>query len=81
MRIGCHINLCDPKDWGTVIIMQGSNHPDYISTAQAAKILGLDRSGVIRRIKSGELHPVQTLAGKTGAHLFDRADVEALVAK
>lgn len=51
---------------------------DLITSAEAAELLGLDRSGIIRRIQSGQLKPAKTLPGRTGSHLFSRADVLAL---
>lgn len=51
---------------------------DYIGTAEAAEILDIDRSNVIRRVRSGDLKPVTSLPGRTGSHLFRRADVLAL---
>lgn len=50
-----------------------------VTTAEAAEILSIDRSGVIRRVKAGDLRPAQTLPGRTGSHLFRRSDVEALL--
>lgn len=59
-----------------------SNHStvDLVSSAEAAELLGIDRSGVSRRVRDGELVPAKTLGGKTGAHLFERSDVLALLA-
>jgi hypothetical protein len=51
---------------------------DLLTTAEAAVILGVDRSGVIRRVKAGDLVPARTLPGRTGSHLYHRSDVEAL---
>lgn len=50
---------------------------DLISTAEVADILGIDRSGVIKRI-GRDLKPVKKLDGRTGVYLFDRATIEAL---
>lgn len=47
---------------------------ELISTAEVAKILGIDRSGVIKRVATGELIPAKKLSGRTGAYLFDRSD-------
>lgn len=49
---------------------------DLISTAEAAQILGVDRSTLSRWVASGRIVP----AGRTserGAMLFDRRDIEA----
>lgn len=53
---------------------------DLISTTEVARLLGIDRSGVIKRVKAGDLSPVQKLPGRTGAYLFRRSDVEAVAA-
>lgn len=53
-------------------------HGELIGTAEAADILGVDRSTITRWIRSGRLAPRLQLAGRTGALLFSRTDVEAL---
>lgn len=45
-----------------------------IGSAEAAKILGIDRSVLLKRVRSGQVEPVQKLPAATGAYLFD-ADV------
>jgi excisionase family DNA binding protein len=52
--------------------------PDLISTTEACEILGIDRSGITRRVQMGRLTPALRLPGKAGAYLFHRADVEQL---
>lgn len=52
-----------------------------LSTREAARVLGITRSAVARLVLRGRLQPAFTLPGKTGAHLFDRATVEALAAE
>lgn len=52
---------------------------DLVTSAEAAVLLGVDRSGIVRRVKTGALKPSITLPGRTGSHLFDRAAVLALV--
>ncbi len=44
---------------------------DFITTAQLAELLEVDRSTVIRRIQRGQLVPDFTAPGKVGVHLFD----------
>lgn len=44
-------------------------------------MLGLTRTGLLRLVQRGALVPVVKLPGRTGAYLFDRTDVEALVAE
>lgn len=58
-----------------------TNDINPITTKQASEILGEGVRQVIRRVERGELTPVQKLPGIRGAYLFDRADVEALLAE
>jgi excisionase family DNA binding protein len=50
---------------------------DQIGSAEAAEVLGIDRSGISRLVSAGKLKPITKLRGATGAYLFSRADVEA----
>lgn len=50
-----------------------------IGTAEAAEILGWSIAKTKRKAKAGEI-PCTKLAGRTGAYVFDRADVERLAA-
>lgn len=52
---------------------------ELMTTAQVATELEVDRSTVIRWVKSGKLQPVQTLPTAKGSHLFDPADISALI--
>lgn len=54
---------------------------DEITTAEACDILNRHPSWVSRKVRSEELTPTRKLAGKRGAFLFNRADVEALAAR
>ena len=49
---------------------------DLMTTAEAAELVGRNRSTVTRWVQAGRLVPAITTAG--GFHLFRRADVEAL---
>ena len=51
---------------------------EHCTTAEAAEILGVDRTTVSRLVKRGDLEPAMKLPGKTGAYLLARADVERL---
>lgn len=51
---------------------------DLIGTAEAARIIKRQPRTIQRLVAAGRLTPVVTLPGKTGAHLFRRADVEAV---
>lgn len=52
---------------------------DLVSSAQAATIHGVDVTTINRWAKSGRLRVVVKAPGRTGANLFDRAEVEALL--
>ena len=52
-----------------------------IGTAEAAQLLGVDRSTLTRRVATGMLEPALTIPGYRGDFLFDRADIEALAAE
>jgi excisionase family DNA binding protein len=55
------------------------NSPDLIGSTEAARILGKSLRTVHRMVLDGKLTPEFTApGGPHGAHLFKRADVEAL---
>lgn len=56
-------------------LMQSND--EFIGTKEAAELRGIDRTGIIRRVASGELVPVQKLPGKSGSYIFRRSDIEA----
>lgn len=58
---------------------EGGAGNGLISTTEAAAILGLERSTVVRWVWAGRLSPSMKVAGATGTYLFHRADVEALI--
>lgn len=49
---------------------------DLIGTLEVARMLGVDRSTVTRRVAKGDLDPVTRAPGHRGALLFRREDVE-----
>jgi excisionase family DNA binding protein len=49
-----------------------------IGAAEAAEILGLERSTLTRWIHARKIQPLAQLDGKRGAYVFDRADVVSL---
>jgi excisionase family DNA binding protein len=60
-------------------LTQGSvERGDEITVAQAAELIGVDRSTVTRWITRGRLVPTRKLPGRTGATLVALADVQAL---
>ena len=55
------------------------NTDDLISVAEVAERTKVDRRTVHRWVESGRLVPALKIPGKTGAYLFRRSDVEALI--
>jgi len=53
---------------------------NLLTSAQVADILGKSVRTIHRLAESGDLAPALKVPGKTGAFLFDPADVEALAA-
>ena len=54
------------------------NTAEMISTAEVAARANVSRRTVARWVAAGKLVPVFKIPGKTGALLFDPADVDAL---
>ena len=52
--------------------------PDLIPTSEVAGMLGLHVATIVRRVQAGELAYAVKVPGKTGAYLFDRAEIEKL---
>lgn len=50
-----------------------------IGSAQAAKVLGIDRSVFLRRVQAGVIEPHTKLPAATGAYLFELEVIQALV--
>ncbi len=48
-----------------------------IGTAEAARLLGVSRWTIARRVRNGQLRPYRQMLGPTGAYLFDPADILA----
>lgn len=58
--------------------MQMHSEPsEFVGTAEACTILGKDRATITRWVEKGKLKS-HKLPGLTGAHLYNRADVETL---
>jgi excisionase family DNA binding protein len=53
------------------------NLEDAVTTAEAAKMLGVDPRTVQRRAERGQLEILAKLPGSTGAYLFTREAIEA----
>lgn len=52
---------------------------NLIGTTEAARRLGVDRSTFFRWVQLGKVTPKVKMPGRTGALLFDPADVDALL--
>jgi predicted site-specific integrase-resolvase len=52
---------------------------DLIGSGEVAEMLGIDRRQVTRLVRAGRLVPVSKLPGHTGAYVFPRAAIEALL--
>jgi len=52
--------------------------PELIGAAEAAKLLGIDRSRLTRKVQDGTVPYVHKGDGIRGAYLFDRAVIETL---
>lgn len=53
---------------------------ELIGTTEAARILGLSRNGLNRRVTAGLICPIGEI-GKRGIRVYRRAEIEALAAK
>lgn len=49
---------------------------ELLTTTQITELYGIVHKTVQRRVNSGDLKPVHSLPGRTGAHLFSPQDVE-----
>jgi excisionase family DNA binding protein len=54
--------------------------PDLISTAEAAKLAGVDRSTIVRWVRAGKIAPAVTVPGYRGALLFEPSSLDDLTA-
>jgi hypothetical protein len=62
----------------TIVAVSTEAQTGPLTTGQVAVMLGhRDNSTVLKLVKAGRLTPVSKLPGRTGAHLFDIADVQA----
>ena len=60
--------------------MHKLSHMHLVTAAEAAELVGVDRSTIARWVAAGRLTAAHKNPGATGARLFDRAEVEALAA-
>ncbi len=65
-------------------VREGGHMPkveNWISSSDAADLLGIDRSTLHLWAREGKITPLMKLAGLRGAYIFDRAAVERLAAE
>jgi len=53
---------------------------ELLGTAAAAEAIGIERSTLSRWVASGRMTPHMQLAGRTGAMLFTRSEVDRVAA-
>jgi excisionase family DNA binding protein len=51
---------------------------DFVGTAEAARILNIDKPTLTRWVAAGRITAAHKLPGKNGAFLFHRADITQL---
>jgi len=51
---------------------------DLIGAAEAARILGINKATLTRRVAAGRIDPLVKLDGPRGVLVFDRSDIEAV---
>lgn len=51
---------------------------DLIGSAEACRLLGIDKATLTRWVSQDRLEPAHKLPAKNGAFLFNRADIERL---
>lgn len=54
---------------------------DLIGAAEAAEVIGIDRSTLTRWVAAEKITPALRMPGQSGAMLFRRAEVQALAAE
>jgi len=54
---------------------------ELIGTAEAARILQVDKTTLTRWAADGRIKPIVKMPSKNGAFLFNRSDVEALLSQ
>ena len=54
---------------------------DLIGTAEAAQIIGVERSTITRWVDAGRITVAHKLPGRTGATLFHRGEVQRVAAE
>lgn len=52
--------------------------PELVGTAEASKIVAVNRRTLLRLIDRGSIRPAMKIPGTRGAYLFDRDEIEAL---
>lgn len=54
------------------------DNTELMGSLEAAKLLGISRATLNRRVHDGLIHPVTRIPGTTGAYLFSRLEIEKI---
>lgn len=60
--------------------MPKTKTPELIGSREACALLGIDKSTLSRWVAAGKLNPAYRAPGTNGAMVFNRDDIDALVA-
>jgi len=60
--------------------MSKSTHTELMTASEVAEAFGRDTRTISRWTREGRLTPTAKLPGQTGAYIYDRAEIERLVA-
>ena len=82
---GCHCTLSNVVFMSKYLISPDDPRmitpADLIGAAEVCRLLGINRSTVVRRVKAGTLPCLAKLDGSSGALVFDRNDIMPLVSE
>ena len=66
-------------DTQEIAIMDKPQEPEWVSTSQAAEILGVSRPTIHAMIKRGDIHPERIPFGKNFIYRIRRKDLDSVV--
>ncbi len=62
-----------------IVLGMPTDEPEELVTAEVCKLLNIDRTTVTRWVQAGKLTPARKLPGVSGAYLYKRADIDAML--